>query len=453
MDKLRIKENLEFEILSCMISNPDSIKEVYQKVKESDFSKDNKELFSELIQIDSNMDTTGIILELSKKNLESWSYDSLTELMLKDVSFESLIYNKIFERFKDLTYSIKAEEILKDKIEKIKTDFCGLDTISELQSDIETILKSNDSFKIEKSFSESLTDIFSEIETEIISDKSQALKTKNFPSFNNCTGGLRPGNLCGIAGAYKSGKTTLSLNIILDYVKQNIPCGYISLEMNQTELNRKLLGMLSNISYEVLREPKKLQDKEKSNLSDIYKSMKNYPLYISDNLMSETDIRSKAKFWKEKFNIQVVCIDYIGLIKSKKKFESREREMSFYSEYLKLLAKELNIIVIALAQLNRTGRKQPGTENLAESIGLARDCDFLFITYNPFEIDIKQFGSIKFTESDFICRLDTTRHTKHKKSFLLRLEDSGNFNEIASEFDNSYMNTGAIYSLIDNDII
>ncbi|MFA6025722.1 MAG: DnaB-like helicase C-terminal domain-containing protein, partial [Ignavibacteriaceae bacterium] len=163
------------------------------------------------------------------------------------------------------------------------------------------------------------------------------------------------------------------------------------------------------------------------------------PLYISDKPMSELEIRNKAKYWKDRFGVKVIAVDYMGYIRSKRKFDLREREMSYYSEFLKSLAKELDITVIALAQLNRTGRQNPGTENLAESIALARDCDFLFVVYNILESGIDPGNSLSFTESDFMLKLDTTRHTKSKKQIQIRLNEDGIFEEIATEYDNNYV--------------
>jgi replicative DNA helicase len=198
--------------------------------------------------------------------------------------------------------------------------------------------------------------------------------------------------------------------------------------------------MLSRVEYEYLRDPKKLDENSKTKISKIYHNISNLPLYISDKLLSENELKAKAKLWKERFGVNVICIDYLGYMRSNKKFDTREREMSYYSGFLKQLAKELNIVVIVLAQLNRKGKQEPTTENLAESIALARDCDFLFITYNPLEMGIKKDKNIVFNESHFITKLDTTRHTRFKKQFLLYMNNDGNFIEIATEYDNNYLN-------------
>ena len=180
--------------------------------------------------------------------------------------------------------------------------------------------------------------------------------------------------------------------------------------------------------------------KSKDKLSKLYRDNSKLPLYTSDKLISEFELKNKARYWKERFGVKVICIDYLGYIRSNKKFDNREREMSYYSGFLKQTAKELDIIVIVLAQLNRQGRKEPSTEYLAESIALARDCDFLFIIYNPKEIGITEDQDIKYNESHFIVKLDTTRHTRFKKQFLLYMNNDGNFIEIATEYDNNYMN-------------
>jgi len=191
MSKLKIKSELEKKILSVMISYPESIPMIYQKVREADFSENNKDLFSCLVQVDySNFDSTGLIIELSKKGLKHWDIHKINGLFLQGYSLDSLLYNRVFESFNDLVYSLKVENFLSEKLRQVKSDFCGLDTLTELYEDVEALLKSNENFKVEKSFSDGLLDILSEIETEIVSESGNVLKTKNFPSFNNSTGGL-----------------------------------------------------------------------------------------------------------------------------------------------------------------------------------------------------------------------------------------------------------------------
>ncbi len=451
MKKVEIKTELESQILACMLSEPQNIPFIYQRVKSNDFSEINRELFEGLSEINysTNPNRDLIILDLAGKGLKNWTFKNLFDLMNRDISLESLVFNQVIERFSDILFSFKAESLLHSKLLQAKESINGIDILSDLQSDIQTELSTLSNFKEEKSFSENLPIIAGQIEDEIAGSSSDSLELTNIPSFNNATGGMRASNLIGIAGSYKSGKTTLALNIVMDLVKQNIPCGFFSLELSETELNRKILASISGVQYEKLRSPKKLDASEKQKLTETFKvnlSKKDFPLYASDKRLSEIELKNKAKYWRDRFGIRVIAIDYIGYLRSKKKFDLRERELSYYSEFLKGLAKELNLIVLVVAQLNRVGRINPGVENLAESIALARDCDFFFTIHNPKQIGIKNDGrGFQFEDNHFVCKMDTSRHTRSRGSFVLSLSNCGTFSEVATEFDNNYSASAAAF--------
>ncbi len=436
-----LKNELELQILSVMVTDSDSIPVITQRIKGEDFSKDNRELFLKITELSHLKDSMGLVLALSKSSIVNWGLGELSKLQSKgnEFSLERLYINNVFEQFQDLVIASKLNTLCDGTIKTLKQDTNGLDKAIELRSDIDEIIKKIENIKDDKSFAENLPGIIESIEGEISSHSTNSLTLSNFPSFNNATGGLKPSNLVGIAGTYKSGKTTLGLNIILDIAKQDIPCGFFSLELSQEELNKKILGMISKVEYESLRDPKKLDEQSRAKITEIYSHKNILPLYTSDQLLSEMEIKSKARYWVERFGVKLIVVDYLGYMRSHKKFDTREREMSYYSGFLKQLAKELNITIIVLAQLNRKGRQEPSTENLAESIALARDCDFLFITYNPLEMGIKKDKNINYEESHFLVKLDTTRHTRFKRQFLLNMNDDGTFVEVATEYDNNYM--------------
>lgn len=444
MNKLEIKTELEKQILSCMLHEPGNVPYIYQRIKPEDLTEKNKELFEALLEIDYSKvkDTISLLMQLDSKKLRDWKLTELSNLELKAVTLDSLIYNQILQRFADIVFSQKAEDYLQQKIKEAKESIDGLDILTSLVNDCNTEISKVQNFKDEKPFN--IETAIIEIEDELSNKNITSYTTKNIPSFNSSTGGIMPSNLIGIAGSYKSGKTTFGLNLITDFVKQGLPCGFFSLELSEKELNRKILAMLSDLQYEKLREPKKLNESEKQRLTNLYheslKEKKNFPLYISDKRMTEIEIKNKCKYWKDRFGVKIIAVDYIGYIQSKKRFDTRERELSYYSEFMKGLAKELDITIILLAQLNRSGKQNPGTENLAESIALARDCDYLYVIFNPVEIGLKSEGSFSFNENHFVVKLDTSRHTKNKNSFVLSLSESGNFVEAATEYDNSYQN-------------
>ena len=247
-----LKNKLELQIISTMLNEPDSIPTIAGKIKAEDISRENRELYTQMISISGN-DTDILMMELSKLNLDSWGITELMQLINESRTLEELNYKKVFIQFYDLLFSLNIEKFLREKIKEIENDYMGLDTLLELQSDIDSLLKKTKNLKVEKAFSDNIEEIYKEIEKEISSENISSYTVKNIPSFNAASGGLRPSNLVCVAGAYKSGKTTIGINLILDFAKQNIPCGFFSLELSETEINRKILGMLSNVEYEALR--------------------------------------------------------------------------------------------------------------------------------------------------------------------------------------------------------
>lgn len=416
-----------------MLNDLKSIPVIASKLLKENFTKDNGELFQYIIENSRNTESSENLIILIMRNYpERVNY--LLQLKEMQISINSLLGNSILESFADICFSEETENLLTHYSGRAKNEIAGLDLISDLKIDIDQKLLLAEKFREEKPFS--MNDVMNKIESEIRDGNKESIKIKSIPSITYAAGGFNPSNLIGIAGSFKSGKTTLALNLILDIVKQNIGCGLFSLELSEAEIKKKVAGMLSGVPYEFLREPKKLSDGHKKNIMKAYNQFNKVPLYISDKLMTEQEIYNKSKFWKDRFNIKVIAVDYIGYIKAKRKFDSREREVSHYSNFLKQLAKELNVIVIALAQLNRTGKANPTVDNLAESISLARDCDFLFLIYNPLDCGIESIKTTTLNDSHFICKMDVTRHSRNtKKQILLEMKDDGNFIEIATEYE------------------
>jgi hypothetical protein len=122
--------------------------------------------------------------------------------------------------------------------------------------------------------------------------------------------------------------------------------------------------------------------------------------------------------------------------------------MSCITVTIKNLAKETDTLIIALAQLNREGLTTPDKSKLAESIGLARDSDFLFTVFKPFNLGLKgtatKDNNYNYTENSFVLKLDSSRHTASGKNILLELESSGILKEITSNY--AHINIPESYS-------
>jgi len=207
-----------------------------------------------------------------------------------------------------------------------------------------------------------------------------------FKKVDRFTGGWQPSDLIVIAGRPGMGKTALVLNNILECGRRNIPCGMISLEMGTQQLVTRLVACNSHFHLNQLF--RHGFDKEEYFLKflELKDKMRKYPIYFDDRSTDIRHIYSKARLWKRRHDIQLLVVDYIQLASDKTK-PHREQEISSISRNLKQLAKELNIPVIALSQLNREvesrNDKRPRLSDIRESGAIEQDADIITFIYRP----------------------------------------------------------------------
>ena len=209
------------------------------------------------------------------------------------------------------------------------------------------------------------------------------------------TGGLKGGQMIIIAARPAMGKSTLAVDICRsasihsrDENGRPIASCYFSLEMGRSELMMRVLAAESGVEMTKLRGGKKMNDRDWTDVALTYNPVSEAPLFIDDSPnLTMPEIRSKALRLKQQHNLGLMVIDYLQLMSSGKRVESRQQEVSEFSRSLKLLAKELEIPVIAVAQLNRgpeqrTGNK-PQMSDLRESGSLEQDADIIMLLHRP----------------------------------------------------------------------
>ncbi len=160
-------------------------------------------------------------------------------------------------------------------------------------------------------------------------------------------------------------------------IKHQMPTVVFSLEMSRTEITMRLLSAESEIPLQYMRKGK-LEDKHWTKLAETQGRLQDMPLFIDDSPnMSLMEIRAKCRRLKQRHNLRLVIVDYLQLMSSGKRVESRQQEVAEFSRALKLLAKELEVPVIALSQLNRGPEqrvdKKPQMSDLRESGCLTSD--------------------------------------------------------------------------------
>ncbi len=207
-----------------------------------------------------------------------------------------------------------------------------------------------------------------------------------FTDFDNLTSGLQPSDLIIIAGRPSMGKTALALNIACNAaLEDEVGVAVFSLEMSRLQLGIRLLGADARIDSRRLRRGF-LQDDDYLRLTDSANRLSDLPIYIDDSSgLSVLELKAKVRRLKKKYDISLVVIDYLQLMQSKKSVESRQLEISDISRSLKGLAKDLNIPVVAVSQLNRRvedrPNKRPMLADLRESGAIEQDADLILFIY------------------------------------------------------------------------
>lgn len=206
-----------------------------------------------------------------------------------------------------------------------------------------------------------------------------------FNDFDNWTAGLQNSELIIIAGRPGMGKTALGINILENVVLSGVPGAVFSLEMSSESLMTRILSSLTKIDSRRLRRGCVL-DKDWHSLVDAVNHIGAAPLYIDDSsVLTPMQLRAKARRLKIEKGIGLIVVDYLQLMTGTGKAESREREIAEISRSLKALAKELQIPIVALSQLNRLveGRaeKRPSLADLRESGAIEQDADVIAFIY------------------------------------------------------------------------
>ncbi len=207
-----------------------------------------------------------------------------------------------------------------------------------------------------------------------------------FLDFDRLTSGFQPSDLIIIAGRPSMGKTALALNIG-HHAAQKTGKGVtvFSLEMSKQQLGIRLLGFDAGIDATKLRTGN-LKGKEWTALTDSANRLSELPIFIDDSsAISVLEMKAKCRRLKKKIDLALVIIDYIQLIQGRRSAESRQLEMSEISRSLKAMAKDLDVPVIALSQLNRKvedrPNKRPQLADLRESGAIEQDADVIAFIY------------------------------------------------------------------------
>jgi replicative DNA helicase len=227
---------------------------------------------------------------------------------------------------------------------------------------------------------------------------SQGVPT-GFADLDAATNGLHAGQMVVVAARPGLGKSTLGLDFARSCsVKHGMTSAFMSLEMSRTEIVMRLLSAESQIRLTDMRAGR-MSDDDWTRMARRMSEISEAPLFIDDSPnLTMMEIRAKARRLRQRHDLRLLIVDYLQLMTSGRRVESRQQEVSEFSRQIKLLAKELEIPVVAMSQLNRGPEqrtdKRPMLSDLRESGSIEQDADMVILLHRPdaFERDDPRAG-------------------------------------------------------------
>lgn len=381
----------EAAVLGSMLLDPVCISEVVEKLKAEDFyHQEHRIIFEAIVSLyekNRGIGVDGVLLrsELGnfKKLDEAGGVEYLAKLMNAVPSSANVLYYAAIVKDKSLLREMVsvAGEILDDA-------FNGLGETAEKLDRAEQRIFEVTNKRI--SFSAiPLKDLLVQVYDLIDKRKGQEVTglATGYHELDKLTCGLQNGEMIIIAGRPSMGKTSFALNMA-EYigVTDRIPVGIFSLEMSKQQLTERFMSSASKLDAQRMKKGN-LSDDEHKTLLESFGPLQQAPIYIDDTAaLTPLELRAKARRLKKQYDIRCIMIDYLQLMScGSYRIESRQQEVSLISRYLKALAKELDIPVVVLSQLNRApeGRNDhlPRMSDLRESGSIEQDADVVMLLH------------------------------------------------------------------------
>lgn len=269
-----------------------------------------------------------------------------------------------------------------------------------------------------------------------------------FTQLDKITAGWQPSDLVIIAGRPAMGKTSFALSLAKNIaIDSRVPVAFFSLEMNNVQLVNRLLSNVCSISGSKILSGQ-LDPSDWERFDNNIRKMEGAPIYVDDTPgLSVFELRTKARRLVREHGIKVLMVDYLQLMNANgMRFSSRQEEVSTISRSLKGLAKELNIPVLALSQLNRTVEQRDGIEgkrpqlsDLRESGAIEQDADLVLFVHRPEYYRI--FQDEKGNDLHGKAQIIIAKHRKGATDDVL-LSFRGEYTRFANPDEDSFIPAG-----------
>jgi replicative DNA helicase len=381
---------VEMEVLGAMLLEKESVPKALEILRsECFFDSKHKLIFeamSSLFEANEPIDTVSVHEELRKSEKLEGAGGAvyLSKLSQNITSAANIDYHSrlVLEKW-------ILRQLISTSMEIAKSAYEGNEDVFDLLDEAES--------KVFRITEEGLKETFKSMDKAVREtiEHIEAIHSKKLSSFSvpsgyfgldDLLGGFQKSDLIIVAARPSMGKTAFALSAARNAaVDHKVPIALFSLEMSTIQLVTRLICAEARINAHSVRTGK-LKAEDGPRISRTAHKLKEAPIYIDDTpAQSVLEIRAKSRRLKAEKNIGMIIVDYLQLMSSSTRMESREREISTISRSLKALAKELNIPVIALSQLNRAVEtrtdKRPMLSDLRESGSIEQDADVVLFLY------------------------------------------------------------------------
>ncbi len=386
-------QNLEAEqsVLGAILLENESFIKVLDLIKDGDFYREShRKIYRAMLELSEGNEAIDLVTlaeRLGRKNeLDAVGGPSYLASLATDVPTAANIkyHAKIVKEKAILRGLLKAATEIAGKVYEESLDADNLIDFAE-----KTVFDISEN-RVKTSFDplkDLIKDSFSMIES--LYDRKEAITglPSGFPELDELTTGFQPADLIIVGGRPGMGKTAFALNIAQHVgVEHKEPVAVFSLEMSKKQLALRMLCSEAMVDSNLVRKGIINKRNDWHKLTSAAGKLSEAPIFIDDSSStSALEIRAKARRLKKEHGLGLVIVDYLQLMRGHGAFERREQEISDISRSLKSLAKELDLPVLALSQLNRevekSQSKRPTLANLRESGAIEQDADVILFLH------------------------------------------------------------------------
>jgi replicative DNA helicase len=380
-------------------------------LSESDFVyPDNRKIFCAMLDMSNKKETIDVLTIHDKLKIGT---ERLFE-KINSIHSTTNLKDEYIPRLRKITQKRNLINLIESKREEL---YVSEKDITEICYDLLESIKSVgiDACETEWNLGTSIKTLLEELEESSKKGADEKLYL-GLRKLDYILAGLHKTDLTILAARPSVGKTAFSFQMAKTLAEKGNNVLYISIEMSDKELLKRLLSTSSGINSNRIRLPHTLKPEDFSKIVTSASELSSLPLYIDDKSSLLSDIIKKCIEMKESGKLDVVIIDYLQLIRIKGGGDNRDQQIGSITRSLKALSKELNVPIVVLSQLNRKAEdhSKPSLSNLRESGSIEQDADnvvFLHIdkntsrtdTYMPIEVIVakQRNGSVGYVEMFF----------------------------------------------------